>query len=411
MTQKMEKQALSYRLADFLKYKDINSNIPKDINPYCFNSREFNTPNINPYMDQIEAINSLVVGNAMDKIKVFIKIVKLCINTLTKKKYNKCIGQLTELDYSNEINVQILIEELITCGIRCPISIKGYSRERNNLEQNTKPVSELCSDMIKHFSQTMTKKTNNNIGFKDELLKICRKMFLDFVNLSISMDENNMNTVDNYSGFTTLFGLMYLNGLVSIKIIIECFDMIKRTIFSSKLESHSKQFLSQTSAHNENMFGYKNQYNTDLYDTIVYYDTEVHGDDIESRLTCYRKLVECTNYYKGYEHIMQFVISSFETKIKEYEKNISDESISDETKNNSINKITEHLEIIINEHQKFINLNQKFKAKNKNQFINPLRPHVVIIHNGLGNNLNTLADMVEKYNHVSNRYKEVEISK
>ena len=97
-----------------------------------------------------------------DKIKIFIKMVKLCINTLTKKKYNKCIAQLSELDYSSEMNVQILIEELITCGIRCPIAIKGYSKEKNNADNNFKPISELCSDMIKHFSHSITKKTNNN---------------------------------------------------------------------------------------------------------------------------------------------------------------------------------------------------------------------------------------------------------
>jgi hypothetical protein len=265
--------------------------------------------------------------------------------------------------------------------------------------------------MIKHFSQTMTKKTNNNIGFKEELLKICRKKFLEFINLSISMDENNIHTVDNYSGFTTILGLMYLNGIISTKIIIECFDMIKRTIFNSKLVNHSKQFLSQTSVHHENMFGSENQFNEDLYDTIVYYDTEVRGDDIESKLICYRKLIECTNYYKGYEHMIQFVINSFELKIKEYEKTILDEEISQETKNSSINKIIEQLETVIKTHQEFIDLNQKFKVKNKNQLVNPLRPHIVITHNEIGNNLNSLADMVEKYNHVSNRYKEVEISK
>lgn len=350
----MEKKVLSYRLCDLLKYRNINDVFQQNLKPYCYNGKIRNQINLIPYMDQLEKINSNAVGNEMDKIKIFIKTVKLCINTLTKKKYDKCVVQLSELDYSSELNMQILVEELITCGMKCPIAIKGYASHENT---DTKPISELCSDMILHFSNTFI----GTISFKNELLKVCGKLFLDFVNLVNAMDENNLNNVDNYCGFMTLFGMMYSNKLIPTETLLDFIESIKRTIFNSKIEN-SKMYLSQTSKYHEKMFGHNQKYDNILYNTIIYYDTETN---MSLPLTCYRKLIECTNYHKGYSNLMFFVInSSHDSDFKKFIGNI------------------------IFSHQEFMTLNKRFKINNKN----PLKPHVVIMHNQLGEDLNKIVD-------------------
>jgi hypothetical protein len=361
MAQKTESQVLSYKMIDFLKYKDDNYMAPQTLAPYFYNGKVFEKPSIRPYLDCLEQVNSASSSNDEDQMKTFIRTIKFCINTMTKKNYNKCIEQLSALDYSTDANVQILVQELILCGMRCPIAVKGLSNDRND---NLKPICELCSDSINHFSKTITKKSNG-VDFQEELLKILRKLFIDFVNITKSMDENNENTVDNYKGFMTLFGLMYSNGIIQTNVVMECIDLIKRTIFNSKMTELSEETMSQTAVHHEKMFGHKKRYDIELYNTIVYYDTNVETKEEDGRLLCYRKPIECTNYYKGYEYLMNGIINTFEAK----------------------NNDSSQLELFISSHQEFINLNKRFKVQNKTKYANPLTPYIMTLHDDLDKRL------------------------
>lgn len=371
MAQKTESQVLSYKLSDFLKYKDENYMAPQALTPYFYNGKVFEKPSIRPYLDCLEQVNSASTSNDADKVKTFIRTVKFCINTMNKKNYDKCIEQLSSLDYSTDINVQILVQELILCGMRCPIAVKGFPNDGNR-NDNLKPICELCSDTINYFS--------NNTHFQEELLKMSKKFFLDFVNITKSMDENNENTVDNYKGFMTLYGLMYSNGIIQTKVVIECIDLVKRTIFNSKMAELSEETMSQTAIHHEKMFGHKKRYDVELYNTIVYYDTKVEPKEEDGRLVCYRKPIECTNYYKGYEYLMNSVISTFETKVKE----------ADQT------KMLEQLELFSASHKEFVDLNKKFKIQNKAKYSNPLTPYIMTLHDDLNKRLQKTIELLSK---------------
>jgi hypothetical protein len=78
----------------------------------------------------------------------------------------------------------------------------------------------------------------------------------------------------------------------------------------------------------------------------------------------------------------------------------------------ALDKLCEYLDVIIKSHQEFVTLNQCYKAVNKNQLVAPFKPHVVIIHNSLGNNLNKLHEKLSKYNQkYTTKYKQMLVGK
>ena len=77
-----------------------------------------------------------------------------------------------------------------------------------------------------------------------------------------------------------------------------------------------------------------------------------------------------------------------------------------------LDKLCEYLEIIIKSHQEFVQLNQYYKAINKNQLVAPFKPYVVITHNSIGSTLNKLQDSLSQYNtKYTTKYKPISVGK
>jgi hypothetical protein len=430
MAQKTE--TLRYQLPEFLKYKDLNKTMPQDIVPYCYNNRSFQEPNLSPYTDTVKSIVLAITNGDNTNDTVFKNNVKFYINTINKKNYNDFLSKLSNLDYSTRENVHFLAHELIVCAMRCPIAIKGnksqYSEQEADKGRSTisKPLSEICSDMIKHFSTTLTKESNNNISFQEELLKLCRQFFMDFVNISKSMDEHNENTADNYKGFMTLLGNIFMNGLLPTKHIIDCIDSIKRTIFNSRIQLKTEQMTPQLIKQHEKMFGSEKPLdkdsseqlsNNELYYSIVYFDTNIPAlSNDPNRYMCYRNLIECTNYYKGYNNLINSVVFYLHGKIKDLIRS----DTTTETAIITIKKLKEYVTILVESHQEFMKLNQQYKVKAKtnantsananSNISHPLKPHIVILHNENGEKINNLVSEMEHLNIKIQKYKAVQIS-
>jgi hypothetical protein len=394
MTQKTE--TLSYQLSTFIKYKEQNSSIPHDLLPYCYNNREFNKPNIQQYIDDMKLIVDTISKGINTNDVIFKNDVKYLINTINKKNYNDALNKLKLLNLTQKENIQFLAHELIVCTMRCPIGIKGIHKEKAT--NKSKALSEVISDVIKHFCTFVTAENNGGIGFHDELLKMCKKFFMDFVSLTKSMDQNNENTSDNYKGFMTLLGLMYENNLLPHKIVLECLDSIKRTIFCSKINTSSEQIINKLTKNHAKMFGYDKVYRTELFDHIVYFDTEDEFlDNVKDRFVCYRNATECTNFFKGYENFANHFVSLFKNKVSELTKNIQE--LNDEHDANHINNIKsiitknlEFLEQFIKLHEEIAVLNDKFRIKNKDQMLPPLKAHIMLIHSEIGQELHNLVE-------------------
>ena len=296
------------------------------------------------------------------------------------------------------------------------------------------------------------KTEDKDISFHKEIMKICQRCFLDFVDTHRSMDEHNENTSDNYKGFMTFMGLLYSRGIISIKIVIDCLDTIKHAIFSSVCESSKHDTVGAKHSccdYGDKLMGSKKQLDTKLIKSICYYDCDkcvVPTED--TKLITYRKHIECINLHKGYEHLLTHVVHTLESKTNELikllgEKSLSiknltsliqcikDKSITSNVKEyfgekfdtldndkmiqllnsdlastteaytsllSTVDKICEYLDTIINMHQDIVYLNKCYKSMNKNQLVAPFRQYSIINHNSIGMNLNKLQAKLSEYN-------------
>jgi len=371
---------LRYNLCDFMNQQHLkhNNTVDPELQLYFYkDNRKIEKPNLNIYLDNMQHIISIIMNTNNTEEVEFKSYIKYCINTLNKKNYEEYAEKILLLDFSTKDNfstedkVNFLANNLIICAMRCPIGVKGLNK---NDTVNVKPICEICANLILFFSE----KINNTVSFKEKFLRLCRMYFTDFMSLLKSMDENNEDTADNYKGFMTLMGLMYRKGIISSKIIFECIDSIKRTIFNSKINYKTEQITTTITRHHEKMFGYLKKFDDDLYNSIVYFDSNINQDNY----ICYRNQMECTNFYKGYENLMNNVIYNMDdTNIANY----------------------------VTVHQEFMTLNKKYKIKNRNNvLVPPLKLHLVIIHNDIGEKINK-----ELTNHptIQQRYNIVNISK
>lgn len=433
-----EQKTLSYKLDVFMKYKNKNTEIPQTLVPYSFNGRKFNEPNINQYTEQLKLIIDTISKGIDTNDIVFKNDVKYFVNTINKRNFNNVIKKISNLNLKKKENVQFLACELIITAIRCPIAVKGIYKEKNN---RLKSISELVSDVIKHFCINLTKETNNGVGFHDEILKLCRKFFMDFMNILKSIDQNNENTYDNYRGFMSLLGMLFENNLLPHKIVIDCIDSVKRNIFCSKVEDKTYQITNKISLHHEKMFGYEKTFDNDVYDKLVYFDSEFSNN----KFVCYRNITECTNYYRGYENFCGHYLNYFEYKLLELEKKMDYEgkmidkfykvedveTLKNYLKENNLeideNDIKEKFDVIyskimeninacsesltkymtyindfLKSHNQIEDLNNQYRVQNRDTMCNPLKQHIIINHleikKELDSNLKYINRLCKNYN-------------
>lgn len=436
-----QSENISYQIDEFLKYKSRNNNLPSNISPYCYNNRDFNSPNIENYVECLKMITE-TIRNKIDVNDVIIKNeIRHFVNTINSASRRNCSNTLSKFknlskNYISKEHVQFLAQELIVCAMRCPVGIKGIHKEK---ALKSKSISENISDVIKYFCNNITKENNNGVGFHDELLKLCRKFFMDFVNLIKFMDQNNENTSDSYKGFMTLFGLIFENGLIPHKYILDCFDSIKRTIFCYKLDIKSEQITNDLTNKHEKMFGHDKNFNEDLFNKIVYFDTHTLDEDSEGKYICYRSPTECVNFYKGYENFAHHYMSFYNKKVNELKKyllgyesihkllldnadkdkinecfvdcelEVSEENYENNRKNmiekyeeliknlkNHINTHISNLEHFIDSNNDVVKLNDIFRVKNKDQLNVPLKPHIMLTHNEICDGINNILHQMKE---------------
>jgi hypothetical protein len=333
-------------------------------------------------MDQLDFVISAVTDGTDANERTFKNEVKRYLNVINEKNYDATLIGLSKLNYSSENHINFLATEIIFSAIKCPVAVRGL-----NNDKSIKSISELCSDLILHFSKTLVKDTHP-ANFQDEVLKICRKLFMDFVKLTSLMDENNENTFDNYRGFMTLLGNIYSNGLISIMILLDCIDSIQRTIFCTKYKTNTEQINNSATQYHEKMFGSQEHYDIELYNQIVYFDSEQIKD--KQNLLCYRKQIECTNYYKGYEHLIVRMLNTLSLKINEILK--LQETQNDDEKVQSkdiLLKIKEYLNMLMMCHERFI---EKFTTEKANS--RPLKTFTVMTHNRIKKEMDNLMAML-----------------
>jgi len=308
MSQKVERN--SYKYEEIMKYQEINNVLPAHLAPYCVPECANTLPQIKSYEEQlIEIINSITKGDNPNDI-IFRNMVKFYINAVNQNNYHDYLQKLKNLDYSSKSNIHFLATELLRCSLSCPISYKGFNLQE---ESKHKYVPEVCADIAKQFSSFIVRIHDVDVSFHNEMLAVCQRFFIDFMDINKTMDEHNTYNSDNYKGFMTFMGLLYSRSIVPNKIVTECMNMILKTIFMSS-KTNSDKFI------------------------------------------CHRSSVECNNYYKGYEHLLNHVMHTLTTKIPEMIKNYKEKDIIC----NGLAKLTTHVRKCADDNKQLIKDKQLF---------------------------------------------------
>ena len=326
----MAGRSLSYQFDEFMKYLSVNDILPQHLVPYCTQDVSSGGLDLSSFNMQLPEIIAGITRGDNPDIITFRNFIKYYINKIHQGNYGEYLGKLEALNYPARDNIHFLASELIICAIRHPISVKGFTFTE---DPKYRSVPEICVDVIKQFSTKKITVDNGKggtdvIGFHEELMKLCEEYFYDFMDLTKSLDENNENTSDNYKGFMTLMGLLYGKGLIGIKVVIDCMDTIKKSIFCSVCKSKAHESKSSEKHYCDDVHTkHKKQIDIDLLKTICYYCCNKCTRPSESNnFVTYRKHIECEKLHKGYEHLLTHVLHSLESRIADLIANMNDKS-------------------------------------------------------------------------------------
>ena len=239
-----------------------------------------------------------------------------------------------------------------------------------NNQTRTITLPELCADIAREFCGCIFKiDDETELNVHSITLRILKVYFENYMNPLQKMDENNNYNSDNYKGFMSFIGLLFMNDVVTNNIALECMTTITKNIFL--LDSKKK-------------------------DITV------------------RSNVECTNLYNGYQYLLNFIIYKMKNKIdyinksiKEFKNEIKELDINSEeyaisisqleNANKSLDKLFNYLQNIINIHQTILTNNSKYKSyDNKNNYSVVLRPMSIISLKSLGEQLNSIVDKFQE---------------
>lgn len=308
------KTIIRYNFEDFVKYQKVNNFLPPQLSPYVIQNKNINNNFLSNFENTLgNIINSITVGDDPNDI-IYKNMVKFNINTINNNSYNEVLTNLKTLDTPPKIH--FMINEIILCIIRCPQMCKNT--EIDNLKNNSTP--ELCCELLKDF-------TNFVPTFSANMLSILQKIFLDFFDKNKFLDENNSYNSDLYKSFMTLLGMLYFKKLLPNSIITFCITKIISEIFPAA--------------------------------TIA-----------DQEKICSRNNTECVNYFKGYDFLLNFVLTTLEYNLK--------------SKTSSENKvhIKTYAALLLEQHKSITEYNSVYKCfDNKQNIVVPLRQHIIITHN------------------------------
>lgn len=263
-----------YTIEEIMLYQNPNNMLPKQLSPFCGTDIVHGVQNLSQYIQTLTNITKSVLdGNNPNDIKMRNSL-RFYINFVNHSNYKENIKKMKNMDYSSPENVTFLAEQLIKCGYSHNAAINGLNtdKERANIT-----IPEVCAEIAKEFSSCKIEGNHARDPFRIEIAHVCEKLFNEFIDPSKNMDEHNKYSTDNFKGFMTMLGLLnsaeivqFGNSVIPNQAIIICLDKLKNTIFA-------------------------------------------RGKD-NPKITP-RTDVECSNFHKGYEFLVNCIVKSLTSKI------------------------------------------------------------------------------------------------
>jgi len=211
-----------------MKYKKCNDVMINEISKYCV-SRNDKSVNCDVFTKEMNSIIGSVTKGENPNNVITRNMIKFYVNSLTLDNFDDNINKIKKLDFTVVKNIECLFDDIIADVISCPIAYNGLI-----MEEEGKSMPEIYAEMVEkiiHFSVTID---DHVVKFYEKFLIKCQDFFNKFVNVDVILDNDNIQSVDNYKGLMTFFGLLYKLDVIPLKVIIICCDIIKNNIKSRK---------------------------------------------------------------------------------------------------------------------------------------------------------------------------------
>jgi hypothetical protein len=152
------------------------------------------------------------------------------MNKINKNNYNDIIEGLKVLNYSNKDNFEFLANEIIVRSMNDNMASRGMESENKD---NLTP-SEIYMKVAIEFKKICIEIDNDKISFYRILIEQCYSYFNQYMDITKKLDSNNPQRVKNYKGFMNMIGLLYLNKMIPMKLVMNCYDTLVEIITNKK---------------------------------------------------------------------------------------------------------------------------------------------------------------------------------
>lgn len=204
-----------------MKYKDINNFLPLNLKPICNDMggtiilRDLILKEVETVIDNFNSgknPNDLIFKNSIIEF----------LNKINQKNYDTIVDGLKKLNYTKPEHYSTLCNDVLLRAMTDMTAIKGIE-----MPAGQKSLSELYASIITEFQNHSVKYNNNDIKFLTIFLDSCQKLFVDYLDPKKVLDNNNQYRVDSYKGFMNFLGILFVNKILSHKILLSCLNKVK----------------------------------------------------------------------------------------------------------------------------------------------------------------------------------------
>lgn len=218
---------ISYKMEDFMKYKDSNIMLPANLKLYCndLGGNVFFREGLTKEVSNI--IDSFLNGKNPNDI-IFKNSIIEALNNITQRNYQTVITTLKSLNFSKAEHFITLSTNILICAMTDITGVKGIDIPSGQISS-----SEIFVLILSDFFPLILTDNEKKIKFSSVFLDLCKRHFDDFCDPLKPLDLNNLYRVDNFKGFTNFLGILNSKCLINNFVINDCIVRLINLIFNT----------------------------------------------------------------------------------------------------------------------------------------------------------------------------------
>jgi hypothetical protein len=202
-----------HKLAEIMKYKNINNMITDNIKKYCMNSN-LSCVEIRPeFINAMQIIIDSRLNNEDPSNILMKQNIRNILNKINSKNFNECISNLKNIKFTGSTFFKLLANEVIERSMNDPIATQIFEPSENDIyisNINARIIKEFYTQSItNNTNNTNTNNTNNLDNFGTMFIKELHTQFKEFMDSTKKFDNFNQHRNNNYLGFMNFLGVLH----------------------------------------------------------------------------------------------------------------------------------------------------------------------------------------------------------